>query len=179
MSSIFWDETTQLVGEYEQIQDALERLLEAKTAAMGAGRPELLFELSQQEALVAQRLQNFAAVRRNLLERARRQKLSFGSLKELVESMDGGRKDAGAIGTGVIGSAERAAVLERINVAQARAARLRRQTWTHWIVTQQSLQHCGEMLEIIAHGGQRAPTYTSSLSTPTTGKGGALLNANV
>lgn len=176
---MFWDETTQLVGEYEQIQDALELLLEAKTAAMGAGRPELLFELSQQEALVTQRLQNFAAVRRNLLERARRQRLAFGSLQELVESMDRGRKDAGAIGTGVIGSAERAAVLERINVAQARAARLRRQTWTHWIVTQQSLQHCGEMLEIIAHGGQRAPTYTSNLSVQTTGKGGALLNANV
>ena len=50
--------------------------------------------------------------------------------------------------------------------------RLRRQSWSHWILAHRSYHHYTALLEIIAHGGHKPPTYSESPSSASGGRGG-------
>jgi len=164
MSSIWLDEVSRLLTDLEQIQTELEHVHTAKNRMLAAPRAEQLTPLAQLEGELAQRLQNFTVERTSLLAKARQQGLPGDSLQDLA---------------GAIGGAQQAAALERIQLAQVRSARLRRQSWSHWLIAHRCYHHYTEMLELIAHGGQKAPTY-STRPTPTgTGRSGVMLNANL
>ena len=52
--------------------------------------------------------------------------------------------------------------------------KLQQESWVHWIISHRCYNHYTELLELIAHGGHRAPTYGDR--TPSAA-GGALLDA--
>jgi flagellar biosynthesis/type III secretory pathway chaperone len=159
-----WPELITLVDAYEQIQSDLGLVLEGKEQAIRDGKSGDLVEFAQREGALAQRLQAFAAARGKLLAEARRQGLPSESLQSL---------------TGAIGGSQGAAVRERLVVASGRSARLRRQSWCHWILAHRSYHHYSQLLEIIAHGGHKPPTYSDSPSPATGGRGGVVLDASV
>jgi flagellar biosynthesis/type III secretory pathway chaperone len=159
-----WPELITLVETFEQIQSDLGLVLEGKEQALRSGNSGELLGFAQREGALTQRLQAFAAARQKLLADARRQGLPSESLQSL---------------SGAIGGSQGAAVRERLTVASGRSARLRRQSWCHWILAHRSYHHYSQLLEMIAHGGQKPPTYTDSPSPATGGRGGVVLDASV
>jgi hypothetical protein len=53
----------------------------------------------------------------------------------------------------------------------------RRESWVLWIVSKQSLRLFGDMLELIANGGRKAPVYFAGLGNEIS-FGGAILDAS-
>ena len=53
----------------------------------------------------------------------------------------------------------------------------RRESWVLWIVSKQSLRLFGDMLELIANGGRKAPVYFAGLGNEVS-FGGAILDAS-
>lgn len=164
MSSIWWDEVFRLLADLEQIQIEMEQLHMVKDRALAAPKAEQLTPLAQLEGELAQRLQTFTVERTRLLAKARQHGLPGDSLQALA---------------GAIGGAQQAAALERIELAQVRSARLRRHSWSHWLIAHRCYQHYTEMLELIAHGGQKAPTYSTTQTATSKGRTGVMLNANL
>jgi hypothetical protein len=53
----------------------------------------------------------------------------------------------------------------------------RRESWVLWIVSKQSLRLFGDMLELVANGGRKAPVYFAGLGNEVS-FGGAILDAS-
>src|SRR5262249_37426017 len=139
----------------------------AKRNALQSFRAEDLVRLAGAEGELAARLQKLVKDRAELLLRARDAGFVVESLQEL----------AGAIGK-TVGDARvlRAVELiaDRIVRSQQRTTKLQQENWVHWIISHRCYNHATEMLELVAHGGHRAPTYGDRLATAA---GGALLDA--
>ena len=54
--------------------------------------------------------------------------------------------------------------MQQVTEADAKTQLLRHQSITNWVVTQQTLLHLSQMLEVIAGGGQLRPTYGTETS---------------
>lgn len=159
MRSTLLPDLVRFLNALQQTQQELLSVFAAKRRAINEFQSEDMEHLSHQEGALARRLQALVGQRAELLNRARRAGLPAASLLEL---------------TGAIGKTERdprirsvlAAVEEKIRWAQQRTAELQRESWVQWIVSHRSYNHYTELLELIAHGGQTAPTYGAPSSTP-------------
>lgn len=160
-------ELARFVTALEQLQQELLTLLKAKRRAFDEFNAEEMVRLSDQESALTSRLQAMVGRRTELLEQARLGGLEVGSLQEL----------SGAIGKH-IGDARVRAALDtlqtRLHRSRERTAELQRESWVHWIISHRCYNHYTELLELIAHGGQQAPTYGDRNPTA---RGGALLDA--
>ena len=145
----------------EATQTELASLLEKKRAALTNARADELLRLSHIEADLAVRLQEHLDDRRRIIEQAEQRGSAAESIRHLVTQIGG----------------EAASRLEpRLQHAERLAKTLRRESWIHWIVAQRTCRHYGDLLELIAHCGETAPTYSRSPSRQTTG--GAILDAS-
>lgn len=159
MRSTLLPDLVRFLNSLEETQQELLMVFAAKRKAIDEFQSEEMERLSRQEGELARRLQALVGQRADLLNRARRAGLPAVSLLEL---------------TGAIGKTERdarirsvlAAVEEKIRWAQRRTAELQRESWVQWIVSHRSYNHYTELLELIAHGGQSAPTYGAPTGTP-------------
>jgi hypothetical protein len=158
MRSTLLPDVVRFLNALEETQEALLAVFTAKRTAIDNLQPEVMERLSLQEGELARRLQTLAGQRAELLNRARRAGMPAATLLEL---------------TGAIGKTERdarirsvlAAVEEKIRWAQRRTTELQRESWVQWIVSHRSYNHYTELLELIAHGGQAAPTYGAPTGT--------------
>lgn len=160
-------ELARFLQALEEAQEELLALFTAKRRALDQFQSEELVRLSQQEEQSAARLQGLVRARLELLNRARGAGFVVESLLEL----------AGAIGK-TVGEARVLAAIRlltsRIIACQERTARLQHESWIHWIISHRCYNHYTELLELIAHGGHRAPTYGQQAAA-----GGALLDTAV
>lgn len=161
MHSTLLAEINVVLTGLERTQGEIESLQAGKTAALKLVRPGELESLAVREEELSRRLRGVLLQRSQLLQRARSAGVPVSSLTQLA---------------GAIGREDRAPLLERIQVAQAQSDRIRRQNWTHWIIAHRSYSHYTEILELIANGGQPAPTYTRGKPAPVVG--GAILDAS-
>ena len=156
------------LADLEQAQEGLLALFAAKRRALDRFDAEELIRLSQEEEELTARLQALARARLELLNRARGAGFVAESLLEL----------AGAIGR-TVGEARVLAAIgllkSRIVGCQARTAKLQQESWIHWIISHRCYNHYTELLELIAHGGHKAPTYGKQGAAA----GGALLDTAV
>ena len=159
-------ELTQFLTSLEQTQQELLTLFAAKRQALKGFQSEELIRLSGREGELSARLQELVKERSGLLKKARDAGFAVESLLEF----------AGAIGK-TVGDSRVLRALElirdRIHESQLRTAKLQQESWVHWIISHRCYNHYTELLEMIAHGGHRAPTYGDTLATT----GGAVLDA--
>lgn len=152
----------------EEAQEGLLAIFTAKRRALDQFQSQELIRLSELEEQSAAGLQALVKQRLELLQRARDAGFVVESLLQL----------AGAIGK-TVGEARVLAAIRlletRIIACQERTARLQHESWIHWIVSHRCYNHYTELLELIAHGGHRAPTY----GQPGQSAGGALLDTAV
>lgn len=132
-----------------------------RTALKGALREELL-KLTQREVELARILQALLGHRNHMLQQAKQHGVSAQNLSELIQSLDG---------------IDREAILTRIERAQKTADELRFESGIHWLILVRAHNHHREVLDLIAHRGRKAPTYSRGPNTDTVG--GAILDASI
>jgi hypothetical protein len=76
-----------------------------------------------------------------------------------------------------IAAAETDELMRQVARGEAAASRLRQESWVQWIISHRCYNHYTELLELIAHGGERSPVYSDRPETAT--RGGAVLDAAV
>ncbi|QDV48978.1 flagellar export chaperone FlgN [Gimesia fumaroli] len=154
----------QLVGvikDLEPIQKQLLALYQEKSKALKQVDVKQIDRLALAEEELTRELQFVLLRRQQLLQSAEQQGLPSGSLQELLTGM---------------GVPESAAIFQQIEEAQERSKKLRHESWVQWIVSQRSYQHYSQILELIAHSGQKVPTYSHGQNESSTG--GAIFDAS-
>jgi FlgN protein len=149
------------IGDYvarvEAVQADLLAAYRRKRAALAAADTAVLREIEPLERQAAERLKALVGERHQMLVRAGQFGTPHGSLADVANAL-----------------ACDPAVLARLASCRKRAATLRREGWVHWVVAKRSLAQTGALLDLIAHRGDRSPTYDKPTGRP----GGTLLDAS-
>lgn len=139
-----------LLGELSATQGDLLALLNEKRHLIVARDTAGLAEMAPREEAIVVRLQACQQSRRELLERAANQQLPSDSIRSLAK---------------VLPEPARAGVAQQVEEASRRFRVLSHQSLTNWVLIQRSLLHLSQLLEIIATGGRKSPTYGKVEST--------------
>jgi hypothetical protein len=162
MAGSFLAEMERFAASLIEAQQALLDILRRKRKALASSDLAALEALEPPESAAAQKLQTLVAWRARILDAARRAGKTFETLSDLVQSLPDPRKNE---------------AIAALATARALAAELQQESWIHWVITNRCCNFYGEVLELIAHGGKKAPTYQSS-DTDWVQRGGAVLNAS-
>lgn len=155
-----WEsELAGFMNDLSSVQNDTLELLSKKRQCLATVDTEGLAALAGQEEELMNRLQECLGRRAQLLEKADKHGLPATSIGDLAKALPSGEK--GGLG-------------KQVRQANGRTRLLRHQSLTNWVVTQRTLLHLSQMLEIIATGGKKRPTY--SKEDPAEG-GGALVDS--
>jgi flagellar biosynthesis/type III secretory pathway chaperone len=149
------------LGELSATQDELLDVLRRKLRMLATADRDGLQSLGELEQSLSTRLQECYQKRVEMLDRARQDGLPAENLQVLSASLP---------------VKQRKQLELRVAEAAGKTRLLQHQSLTNWVVTQRSLLHLSQLLEIIATGGNLCPTYGREESNPT---GGALLDRAV
>lgn len=138
---------TRLLSDLSETQTELLDVLSRKRALLASGDREGLAEIQPAEQSLAQRLSDCQHRRQRMLEAAGEQGLPTSDLKTLAEAMP---------------PEARKSLRPKVREARSRARILQHQSLTNWVLVQRTLLHLSQMIEIVATGGQKAPTYEKS-----------------
>ena len=152
---------TDLLADLSKTQDELLNVLTRKRELLVAGDRAGLADLQGEEARLAKQLQQCQHRRQSLLD----------------DAADGGQpvKDLQALAEKLPATA-RASLRPQVRKARSRARILQHQSLTNWVLVQRTLLHLSQMIEIVATGGEKPPTYEKS--GPST-SGGVLMDRAV
>ncbi len=162
MSVQILSDVKQFLSALEAAQDGMRVLFSQKLAALTHAHSRELLRLAQAEVELAKQLQTALRFRQQILQRAQQVALPADSIERLTDHIAG---------------AERDALKDRIDGCRNAAARLRHESSIHWIIAHRGYNHHTELLDLIAHCGQAAPTYSNGPNRTTTG--GAILDASI
>ncbi len=159
MSQRLATELEQFSAAILAVQQQLLNLLQRKRAVLTASDLAALeqFHVPEQEA--TERLQVLLTWRAKLLAKAQQAGLAAGTLTDVARRL----------------GPEAAATLQRLEDSRKTAAALQRESWIHWILTNRCAQYYRDVIDRIAEGGRKSPTYGASESVS---RGGTLLNAS-
>ena len=145
MTNDYWEkEIAALLSELSATQTELLGLLDEKRRLLVSRDAAALTEMAPREAAIVTRLQAFQERRRELLERAKAQQLPNDSLRSLAQ---------------VLPEPARVEMADQVEQASQRCRLLSHHSLANWVLIQRSLLHLSQMLEIIATGGRKSPTY--------------------
>ncbi len=157
-----WEEPlARLLSDLSSTQTELLSLLEAKRQRLVAGDRDALLAMQADETRLAERLTACQERRQELLDVAGQQGMPSRNLRSLTEAMP---------------TDQRARLRPVVQEARNRARLLQHQSLTNWVLVQRRLLHLSQMVEIIATGGQKSPTYEKSGPSAA---GGALMDKAV
>lgn len=144
-TSVHWDqELRDLLAMLSEVQRDLLAVLSEKHKRLARPEVAALDEIQLREAELIVRLEAVQERRRELLHRAAADGLPAENLRALAASLPAElRRD----------------LSPEMDRASARASLLQHQGLANWVVVQRTLLHLSQLLEIIATGGRRQPTY--------------------
>jgi flagellar biosynthesis/type III secretory pathway chaperone len=142
---INWEaELAGLLNDLSSAQRELLELLAEKRKLLAAADTKGMAALQAREQAMLARLQACQEKRAELLATAQAQGLPSDSIRELATTLP--RSSADSFG-------------REIKEVAARSRLLQHQALTNWFLTQRTLIHLSQLLEIIATGGRPQPTY--------------------
>lgn len=144
----------QLLADLSETQTALLDVLSRKRDLIMSGDRDGLAAIQPEEESLAQRLMECQQRRQGLLDAAAERGLPQSDLRSLAEAMP---------------NAARRSLRPKIREAQARARLLQHQSLANWVLVQRTLLHLSQLIEIVATGGQKAPTYEKNGPSRTSG----------
>jgi hypothetical protein len=155
MAEADWEQAIgQLLTELSSAQDELLDVLKDKRQLLVNGEVAGLAAINEREGQVLARLQHCHDERARLLRRAADEGGPVESLRQRVDRLP-------AVQAGPI--------RDRLDSAAARTRLLQHQCLTNWVLAQQSLVHLSQLVELIATGGHRQPTYSNGATSCATG----------
>lgn len=144
MTDNWEEEITALLNELSATQAELLSLLDEKRRLIVARNATGLANLVPREEAVIARLQACQERRRELLRQAATRQLPSDSIRSLAKVMP---------------EPARGELAEQVDEAARRFRILGHQSLANWVLIQRSLLHLSQLLEIIATGGRKNPTY--------------------
>ena len=141
-------------------QETLLEIMRRKRTALTTSNTAALAALEAPETEAAQRLQVLVTWRAKLLQAARHIGRNFDSLTDLAHSLV---------------APQSSAVVTLLEQARRLAVAVQQESWVQWVITNRCCNFYGEVLELIAHGGRKSPTYHQA---DWSRHGGALLDAS-
>ncbi|MAT16756.1 MAG: hypothetical protein CMJ46_15975 [Planctomyces sp.] len=155
----------------EKIRSYLVELVNAQTELMNLFReggvalygdnPHQIQQFVQQKTELVQKMSLKLQQREGLLKRAQAAGYKALSLQEVVAQLP---------------VEETEELRQLIDLSTRLTLHLRQESWKQWVFLQRSHQHHAEVLELIAHRGQKSPTYHEK--SPREATGGAILDAS-
>ncbi|MEO0530858.1 MAG: flagellar protein FlgN, partial [Planctomycetota bacterium] len=143
-----WEQPlTELLADLSDTQTALLDVLGRKRDLLAGNDRAGLAAIQPEEERLGTRLSECQQRRQRLLEAAGERGLPTTDLSSLTEAMP---------------EPTRKALRPKIREARSRARILQHQSLTNWVLVQRTLLHLSQMIEIVATGGQKAPTYEKS-----------------
>ena len=133
-----------LLTDLLAVQDELLGTLTRKRQLLVDADADGLTAIGRQEERLIGSLQECLRRREELLARATQEGLPSASIRALSRALP---------------RAGRGELDERVALAASRARLLKHHSFTNWVLTQRTLIHLSQMLEIIATGGRLQPTY--------------------
>ena len=131
-----------LLAELSAVQTDLLAMLAKKRELLVASDRAGLATLEPEETALTERLAACQHRREALLAEAQDAGLPKSNLRQLASSLTG-----------------HARLKPALREAQQRARLLQHQSLANWVLVQRPLLHLSQMVEIVATGGQKAPTY--------------------
>lgn len=150
-----------ILNDLEPIQNKLLKLYQEKSKALKKVDVARIEQFGAVEEELTRELQFVLLRRQQLLQAAEQNGYPAESMQDLLSGL---------------GVPETNPVFQRIEEAQQRSKDLRHESWVQWIVSQRSYHHYSQILELIAHAGQKVPTYSRSQNESNTG--GAIFDAS-
>ncbi len=140
-----WEhELAELLSMLSESQGDLLQLLEEKRKLLVDSDTAGLVAIAAREQKLIERLQQCHQRRADLLARAGDEGLPDDSIQSLASAVP---------------SAKEGGLEEEIKQAKLRSRLVQHHSLTNWVITQRTLIHLSQMLEIIATGGRGQPTY--------------------
>jgi flagellar biosynthesis/type III secretory pathway chaperone len=133
-----------LLGSLSEVQRDLLTVLAEKRRVLATGDIPGINAIAAREAELIPRLQACQVRRQELLARASNDGLPVDSIQSLATALP---------------VASRRRMQVDVKQAQQRSRFLQSECLTNWVLVQQMLLHLSQLIEIIATGGQRKPTY--------------------
>ena len=155
------DSLSRFLDDLSTVQTDLLKLLEEKRRLLVAKDREGLHALQAEETRLADRLTTCQQQRQGLLAAAADSGLPSRDLATLADALP---------------AEKRAKLQPRVQSARHQGRLLQHHSLTNWVLVQRTLLHLSQMVEIIATGGQKPPTYQKS---GTSAAGGALVDRAV
>jgi flagellar biosynthesis/type III secretory pathway chaperone len=134
----------QLLQELSLVQEEMLEVLTSKCERIADSNLEGITELQQREESLGQRLQACHDQRSALLAMAADEGLPGDTLGSLASSLTAGHEGDLSV---------------QVKEASARMRLLRHHSLANWVLTQRSMLHLSQLLEIILTGGRLKPTY--------------------
>ena len=144
METSWESEVASLLTDLLAVQDELLATLSRKRELLVEADTDGLAAVGQQEQQLIGSLQKCLQRREQLLARADREGLPSASILALSRAIP--QDKPGQLD-------------QRVRLANSRARLLKHHSFTNWVLTQRTLIHLSQMLEIIATGGRLQPTY--------------------
>ena len=145
---VSWEtELSRFLSELLTVQDATLAHLKQKRELLRTSDVAGLAEANAEGGRLCERLQACLERRAELLALAANEGIQVDSITSLVDSLP---------------SEARRTVRGQARETNARARLLKHYGVTNWVVTQRTLLHLSQILEIIATGGRRKPTYNKN-----------------
>jgi hypothetical protein len=156
------NEIEQLLIAITSIQQELVDVYRAKREAVRRAIAADIDGLNQREERLVAALKVHVRHRHQILQRVNPMVGPSDTLEKLVRSF---------------AEPERGRLLAHMDEIRRLVEANRRESWVLWIVSKQSLRLFGDMLDLIANGGRKAPVYFAGLGNEVS-FGGAILDAS-
>jgi len=147
-------ELARLLQELSLVQDEMLEVLTAKCDQIADGDLAGINALQQREESLGQRLQACHDQRATLLAMAADEGLPGNTLGSLANSLTADQPSDLSV---------------QVKEASARMRLLRHHSLANWVLTQRSMLHLSQLLEIVATGGRLQPTYGRDESSISSG----------
>jgi len=150
-----WDvELAEFLNELSATQEELLLVLGEKRQLLAKADVDGMKAMQPREQELAGRLQACHERRGSLLNRAAEQGRPADSIRSLAASLP---------------HAQQTGLAVQVQHCSGRARLLAHHSLTNWVLVQRTLLHLSQLIEIIATGGRRKPTYGKGEDTNSTG----------
>jgi flagellar biosynthesis/type III secretory pathway chaperone len=154
-----WEsELASFLTDLSKVQGETLQVLTRKRQCLVGIDTEGLTALAAQEQQVIDHLDTCLQRRAQLLQKAEQEGLPSDSIESLTDAIPPGKKRK---------------LGDQVKLVSGQTRLLRHHSLTNWVVVQRTLLHLSQMIEIIATGGKKRPTYSKEVPRDT---GGALVD---